>query len=189
MKDAGSKLQLRRRRVGNTHYKLRLGLLKSGKTRVVVRKSLNNIVIQFINYSSEGDKVLMTISSKQLVKLGWKAHTGNIPTAYLTGLLAAKNAKNVGESILDVGLSGLTKGCALYAILQGLVDGGLKISHSKEVLLPEERISGKHIENYAKTLKGTPEYDKQFSLYKKNGFNPEEMSKHFNEIKQKILKQ
>jgi len=188
MKDAGSKLQLRRRREGNTHYKLRLGLLKSGKTRVVVRKSLNNIVIQFINYSADGDNVLMTISSKQLVKLGWKAHTGNIPTAYLTGLLAAKTAKEVGDSILDVGLSGLTKGCALFAVLQGLVDGGLKISYSKEVLLSPERISGKHIEDYAKSLKGTPEFEKQFSKYKKNNFNPEELSKHFNEIKQKIMK-
>ncbi len=188
MKDSGSKSQLRRRREGSTHYKLRLRMLKSGKTRVVVRKSLNNIVVQFVNYSSEGDNVLMTVSSKQLVKLGWKAHTGNIPTAYLTGLLAAKTAKKIGDSILDVGLSGLTKGCALFAVLQGLVDGGLKISYSKEVLLSPEKVSGKHIEDYAKSLKGTPEYAKQFSMYKKNNFNPEELTKHFNEIKQKIIK-
>ncbi len=187
MINARSKLQLRRRREGSTHYKLRVRMLKSGKTRVVVRKSLNGIIIQFIKYSPEGDNVLMTVSSKQLVKIGWKAHTGNITAAYLTGLLAAKSAKNVGEAVLDVGLAGLTKGCALYAVLHGLVDGGLKISHSKEVLLSEERISGRHIENYAKSLKGTERYDRQFSSYKKKGINPEEMSKHFKEIKNQIL--
>ena len=69
MINARSKLQLRRRREGSTHYKLRLGMLKSGKTRVVIRKSLKNILIQFIKYSPEGDKVLLTISSKRLVKI------------------------------------------------------------------------------------------------------------------------
>ena len=54
----------------------------------------------------------------------------------------------------------------------------------------EERIAGKHITDYTSLLKKEPEqYKKQFSSYLNKNADPEEMSKSFNETKQKILKE
>ena len=124
----------------------RLALLKSKKTRVVVRKSLSNIMIQFVNYEPAGDKTLVTASSMELKKLGWTS-TGNIPAAYLTGLLAGKKAKDkkVSEAVLDLGIQIKTSGSRLYAALKGVLDAGVDVPHSPEILPSDDRISGKHI--------------------------------------------
>ena len=58
----------KRRRQGRTDYKLRFGLIKSGKTRIVIRKSLNNTSIQFVDYIVNGDKVLVSSHTKELAK-------------------------------------------------------------------------------------------------------------------------
>jgi len=156
-------VQFRRKRDGKTDYKKRKRLLLSGKPRVTVRKSLNNIVMQIIEYSPSGDKVLLTSHSKELKKLGWKTGCGNIPSAYLTGLLLGKKAteKKIGECMLDTGFYASIKGNRIYAALKGAVDGGMNIPHSDKMLPPEDRIQGKHIQ------KG-------------------DISKQFNEVKQKI---
>lgn len=181
-------LPKRRKRTGKTDYRKRLSLLKFEKHRLVIRKSLNNILIQLIMREPKGDKIITSITSKQLEKLGWKGHRGNIPTAYLTGLLCGTKIRDkVDGVVLDLGLQRLTKGSTIYAALKGIIDAGINIPHSKEIFPSEERICGKDIENYAKKI-GEEKYKKQFSKYLKNNIKPEELSKSFEEIKNKIIK-
>lgn len=149
----------RRRREGKTDYRLRLKLLKSGKPRLVVRKSLNNTLCQIVKYERNGDKTLVAANSKELKKFGWKFHCGNIPSAYLTGLLCAERAKKhkIREAILDIGLYSSTPGNRLYSALKGALDGGLNIPHSEDILPKPERIAGRHIAAYNPKLKDMPE--------------------------------
>ena len=83
----------RRRRELKTDYHKRFRLLKSGNPRIVVRKSVKNISCQVVEYQPSGDKTLFSADSKELKKLGWNAGAGNIPAAYLTGLLCGTRAK------------------------------------------------------------------------------------------------
>ncbi|BFI73340.1 50S ribosomal protein L18 [Nanoarchaeota archaeon] len=187
-------VKYRRRRENKTDYRKRLKLLKSGKPRLVVRRFLNNIQAQIIEYNEKGDKTLLTIHSKVLEKkYGWKGHRGNLPTAYLVGLLIGLEAKKKGinEVILDIGRYSSTKGNSLYAVLKGVIDAGLNIPYNEEILPDENRIKGEHIKNYALLLKeNDPEkYNKQFSRYLKSGLEPEKIVEHFEEVKNKILKE
>lgn len=142
----------RRKREGRTDYSRRRKLLLIGKPRLVIRKSLKNIICQIIEYASKGDKVLVSASSKNLEKFGWKGNKGNVPSAYLTGfLLGAKAKSKVKELIVDLGLSYGIKGSREYAALKGAVDGGLNIRCSPKIFPSEERIKGTHInENLTK---------------------------------------
>ncbi|MBI2657864.1 50S ribosomal protein L18 [Candidatus Woesearchaeota archaeon] len=179
----------RRKRQGRTYYKKRIRILLSNKYRFVVRKSLKNFQASVIEYSPKGDKVLLTINSNALGKIGWKGSSGNLPSAYLIGLLAGKKAieKGVKDAILDLGFNNSVKGSRLYAALAGAIDAGLKIPFNPEVLPPKERIEGEHIAKYAQQLKNDKQkYDAQFSDYIKKGVSPENIAKHFNEIKGKI---
>jgi large subunit ribosomal protein L18 len=157
----------RRKRQGKTDYKSRLSLIKSKKHRFVVRKSLKQMIIQAIEYSPKGDNVLFTITSSDLKKLGWKNSTSNIPSAYLTGLLAGKKAKEmkIKEGIFDLGINLSIKGTRIYSALKGLIDYGIKIPFSESIFPSEDRILGKHISNYKKI----------------------DIEKDFNEIKNKIM--
>jgi len=139
-------VHFKRRVKKKTNYEKRLALLKSEKTRIVIRKSLSNISIQFINFKSNGDETIASAVSTELKKFGW-IKTGNIPAAYLTGLLAGKKArdKNINEAVLDLGLQTSTKGSRLYAALKGVLDSGINVPHSKDILPSEERIRGSHI--------------------------------------------
>src|SRR3972149_3806725 len=96
----------RRRREQRTDYRQRLRLLKSRKPRFVVRASVNSITCQIISHDTKGDRTLVSATSLELKKHGWKGHTGNIPAAYLTGFLCGQKAKKhkVKEAILDMGL-------------------------------------------------------------------------------------
>tara|TARA_B100000315_G_scaffold180384_1_gene169197 strand:- start:268 stop:699 length:432 start_codon:yes stop_codon:yes gene_type:complete len=136
------KTLFRRKREGKTDYNKRLNLLKYQKPRLVIRKSLNNVSIQFIDYIPTGDKVLISTHSNQLKKLGWKSHKGNVSSAYLTGLIGGLKAKskNIETAVLDLGLNPSIKGSVLYAALQGVLDAELEVPHSKEVLPPKKKI-------------------------------------------------
>ena len=186
------KKQYRRKEEGKTDYRKRLRLLMSRKSRAVVRRANNNITIQIVNYEDAGDKILAGANSRTLLKqYGWKAHKGNIPAAYLTGLMCGKKAvaNGVKEAILDLGFQKPQQKGIIYASLKGLVDGGLNIPHSKEILPEEDVIKGKKIEDYANKLKENADaYKKQFSNYIKNNIKPEEITKHFEEVKNKIIK-
>jgi len=145
-------VQYRRKREGKTDYKKRLSLLKSGKTRVVIRRSLKSIRIQFVEYKKEGDKILAQAGSQELVKLGWKHSQSNIPAAYLTGILAGKKAQknNIQNAIVDLGLEESIKQSRIYGAIKGMIESGIKIN-AKEVMLPKEnRLLGKHIEEHTK---------------------------------------
>ncbi|UCD07497.1 MAG: 50S ribosomal protein L18 [Candidatus Aenigmatarchaeota archaeon] len=182
----------RRRREGKTDYKQRLRLLKSGKPRFVVRKSINNVTCQIVEYSKDGDKTIVSVNSNDVKKLGWKGNPGNLPAAYLVGLLCGSraNKKKIKDAVLDSGLYASTPGSRIYSALKGAVDSGLKISHSEEILPKNERIKGEHIATLAKKIKSEKpdEYKKRFSIYLKNKVSPENLPKHFDEVKKKILK-
>jgi len=179
----------RRKREGRTNYRKRLKLLLSNRFRFAIRKSLKNFQLSIIEYAPKGDKVLFTVESKELSKLGWKGDNGNLPSAYLAGLLAGKKALEIGvnEAILDIGFNNSTKGSRLYAALAGAIDAGLKIPSSQEMLPSKDRISGGHIAKYAHILKSDKlRYEKQFLNYVKKGIAPEDIVQHFNEIIGKI---
>jgi large subunit ribosomal protein L18 len=94
--------------------------------------------------------------TKELVRLGWSPATGNLPAAYLTGLLAGKRAKAKGieSAVLDIGLNSPTKGSRVFACLKGLLDAGIEIPHDEEVLPSADRLEGKHLgENVMKAFK------------------------------------
>jgi len=139
----------RRRREGKTDYRKRLSLLRSGKTRIVVRKSLKNTQIQFVQYKEEGDKVIISTNSKELKdKFKWKFSTSTTPAAYLTGLLAGTKAKEKGisECVLDIGRHPASTGNKIFAALKGIIDAGLVCAYNKEKFPSEDRIMGKHLD-------------------------------------------
>lgn len=180
----------RRRREGKTDYKLRLGLVRSGKPRAVVRTSNKYVYVQIVEAQPSGDVVRASASSKELAKLGWKGGTGNLPSAYLTGALAGRRAltKGVKEAILDIGLRPSTKGSRLYAALKGLTDAGLEVPHSEEILPSTARLGGAHITEYAKSLlsESSDVYKKRFSGYLSKGLKPEELTGHFEQVRGQI---
>jgi large subunit ribosomal protein L18 len=139
-------INFKRRIKKKTNYAKRIGLLKSEKTRLVIRRSLSNISIQFINFKVNGDETIAAANSTELKKIGWNK-SGNVPAAYLTGLLAGKKAKskNIKEAVLDLGLQTSTKGSRIYAALKGVLDSGINVPHSKDILPSDERIRGEHI--------------------------------------------
>ena len=140
----------RRRREGATDYRSRLQLLKSKKVRMVVRKSLKNTQVQFVEYKEDGDNILSTANSKELViKYNWKFSTSSTPAAYLTGLIAGKRAKDKGikECVLDLGRNVPSNGSKILATLKGVVDAGVDCPHSEEKLPDENRLLGKHLDD------------------------------------------
>ena len=101
VKGARRRVAFRRRREGRTDYRRRLRLLRAGMPRAVVRKSLNQTVVQVISYDEKGDRVLASAVSVELKDFGWTGRTGNVPSAYLTGLLAGRRAATKGIKIPD----------------------------------------------------------------------------------------
>jgi large subunit ribosomal protein L18 len=176
------KRSFRRREEGKTNYHKRLKLLKSRKTRLVIRASNNHTQIQFIESKIGGDKVLVSAISKELKNnFGYNANTGNVPAAYLTGYLAGLRAKKakINEAILDIGI--FYHKTRVLAAFKGVLKAGIDIPYSEEFFPEnlEERITGSHIENYAKLLKqNDPEkFSQVFSGYlNKNKFDPTNIS-------------
>ena len=80
----------------------------------------------------------------------WDKGNGNIPAAYMVGLILADKAKrkDIKGVVLDIGLQKSVKGSRIYAVLRGCVDGGLDVAHSDAILPSEERINGKHIKDF-----------------------------------------
>jgi len=139
----------RRRREGRTDYRKRLRLLKSRKIRMVVRKSLKNTQIQFVEYKEQGDNILAVANSQELVnKYKWKYSTSSTPAAYLTGVLAGKRAKDKGvkECVLDTGRHVPVTGSKIFASLKGALDAGVDCSCDEEKIPSEDRLMGKHLD-------------------------------------------
>lgn len=189
-KNASYRVKLRRRREGKTDYQARKALVTSRKPRLVTRASLKNVEVQIIIAKPHGDMVLASANSRELIKsYGWRAPTGNIPAAYLTGLLCGMKAKAAGikEAILDIGLVSPTKGSKIFAVLSGVVDAGVEVPHSEDKIV-KERMKGEHIAKYAKSLGvGSEEYTAKFSQYTAQGVAPEKIAEHFTKVKADIL--
>ncbi len=191
MPSSGSRFRvpLRRRREQKTDYQARKAFVVSRKPRLVSRSSLKNTIAQIIVAKPKGDIVLASAHSKELVKkYGWKAATGNVPAAYLTGLLCGLKAKKngVSEAILDLGLVSPTKGSKVFSTMSGVVDAGVMVPHGSEKII-KERTLGYHIQDYAESL-GTPEeYAPKFSTYQAKKLPPEKFYDHFVEVRNNIL--
>lgn len=181
----------RRRREGKTDYKARRALVLSGKPRLVARITLNNVTSQIIVAKPHGDEVLVSAHSNELKrKYGWKTPRGNLPTAYLTGLLCGLKAKAKGitEATMDIGLHSPSKGARIFAVLKGVLDAGIHVPHSKEKLPDEKRLEGRHIVQYAQNLASTPEvYQARFSEYLEQKVAPENVSENFKKVKADVL--
>ena len=136
----------RRRREMKTDYKRRLALLKSGETRVVVRTTNRNVIVQFVNYVESGDQVVATAEARELPEMGYKAAGNNTPSAYLTGRLAATRAKEAGitEGVLDLGRASPHKGGVIFGALKGVIDGGVEVP-AGDVFPTEERIRAEQL--------------------------------------------
>ena len=184
------RVPFRRRREGKTNYRVRRALVLSRVPRLVVRLSLKNALVQVIEAKAIGDKVVVSSHSKELSKYDWLGNRGNITAAYLTGLLCGFKAidKDIDKIFLDVGLHIPSKGTRVFAALKGVIDAGVEVSHSEDVLPDEDRISGKHIADYAGQLSSEPEvYNEMFSKYLSRGVRPEDLSEHFLAVKAKIV--
>lgn len=181
---------MKRRREQKTDYVQRLALLKSRERRLVLRKGSNRMLMQIVEYSQNGDKTLVSANSLELTKLGWKGHAGNMPSAYLTGLLMGKKAlqKGIKNAVVDVGVQYSHASGVLYAAVKGAKDAGMDIPVS--AMPDEERIKGAHIARYAVELRksGKAKYDRQFSAMLKKGVVPEDVPKNFEEAKASIMK-
>ena len=183
-------LPFRRRRKGKTDYKSRRALVLSRLPRLVIRGTSKHIITQVIEAEATGDKVVVSTNSRELPKkYGWRGSCGNIPAAYLTGLLCGYRAVTSGmkEVVLDIGLQTPSRGARVFAALRGFLDTGVAVPHMENVLPDESRISGQHIVDYANQLSSNPEtYQTTFSKYLSQELRPEQLSEHFSLIKKKI---
>ncbi len=140
-------IQYRRKREGKTNYRKRLKLISSKQPRLIIRKSLRHILVQFAEYRQDGDRIIASAHTRELKKYGWNAYTRNTPAAYLVGLLASLKAKQAGitSAIVDIGLYPPIKGSIIFSALKGVVDGKMEIPYKEDIFPSQERIAGRHI--------------------------------------------
>jgi len=185
------RVPFRRRRKGKTDYQSRRALVLSRLPRLVARRTLKYMTVQIVKAEATGDKVLVSAHSSELAKTyGWKGDCGNVPAAYLTGLLCGFRAvaHGVKKAVLDLGLQSPSRGARVFAALKGALDAGVIVSHGENMMPDERRISGQHVVNYASQLSSNPEaYQKKFSEHLSRGLRPEQLSEHFSLIKKKII--
>jgi large subunit ribosomal protein L18 len=136
------RVAFRRRREGKTNFAKRLALVKSGKTRMVVRRSNAGIVVQFIDFDPKGDRTLLTVNGRHLAKQYQWPSKRNVWTAYLAGLAAGKLAqkKGVTDFVFDIGMYTPSKGSILFAALKGASDAGLKTPYDP-AKVPESKLA------------------------------------------------
>lgn len=183
------KVKFRRRREGKTNYYKRRRLLLSREPRLVVRKTNRKIIVQIVKAQIIGDKTVASAISTELNEHGWKAGTANTPSAYLTGLLAARRAleRGVPNAVLDIGLHPPVKGSKIYAALKGAVDAGLEIPHNPEVLPSEERVSGEHIVASFEHFQSATDGSQMFTLLGKKKTTVTTIPKQFEKTKKAII--
>ena len=135
----------RRRRENKTDYKARRPLLSSGIPRIVVRRTNRYFIIQVVESHEAQDSVIMTATSKELLKNGWDEKMSgslkSIPAGYLTGILVAKKL-GTGKYIMDLGMARTIKGSRIFAVIKGLIDSGLDIPANEKVFPSEDRLMG-----------------------------------------------
>ncbi len=159
------RMPLRRRHEGKTDYRRRLRLIKSGKPRAVVRISNKNINVQFVTYKPDGDKIILTVTSKHLEDFGWSGCRSNMPSAYLVGYLAGKKALESGikEAVLDIGMKHPQPRGKIFSVLKGTVEAGMDIPYDPSILPDESRTKGEHIDET--TVKEFEKVKKKLEAY------------------------
>lgn len=131
----------RRRTECKTDYRRRLILLKSNRPRLVVRKTNKFIIAQIVSSEIAQDKVIINVTSKDLLQSGWpKENVGSLKSraaAYLTGFLIGTKAKGkLKEAILDLGMHRSLAGSRIYSVVKGVIDAGVNVP-CDESYLPE----------------------------------------------------
>jgi len=95
---------------------------------------------------------------------------------------------NPFSAVLDVGLARTSTGAKIFAVMKGVADGGINVPHSESRFFGydssskaynaeahRDRIFGKHVSEYMKSLKEDDEdaYKRQFSKFISAGVTPE----------------
>ncbi|MEM2781409.1 MAG: 50S ribosomal protein L18 [Nitrososphaerota archaeon] len=174
----------KRRRMGLTNYRKRLKLIKSGLPRLVIRRTNRYVIVQAIQSLAGGDRTLTATVSKELRKLGWNGGLKNTPAAYLTGFLAGMKMRRLGIKKLVADLGLFSKASRLYAVIKGIIDAGIEVPVSEDVLPSEERLKGTHIREYFEKVSQEP-FVKIFTKVDKEAYS--KLEEHVEEVKQKIL--
>lgn len=140
----------RRRLESRTDYRKRLELLKSGKARLVVRKTNRYIIAQVVVSDVAQDKVIAYVNSKQLLTKGVTADLeGSLKSkaaAYLTGFALGNLVKSkIKDAIVDTGMNRNIHKSRLYAVVAGFIAAGISVPHSAEAIptVEEVKASGK----------------------------------------------
>jgi large subunit ribosomal protein L18 len=178
---------LKRIRQRKTNYRKRSGILIGRRPFIITKISGQNISAQALKPTLTGDIVIASAHSRELIRHGWKGSMNSMPACYLTGLLLGKKSiqKGATNAVLYTGNNPFTTKVA--ACLKGIVDSGINIPVFKESLPGDDRVSGKHIANYANLLKDSEEkYNSRFSALLKQGLRPEDYPVHFEEIRMRI---
>jgi large subunit ribosomal protein L18 len=182
---------LRRRREGKTHYGRRRAIILGRTSFISVCLTDKNISAQILQAHPEGDLVVTSAHSRELIKYGWKGSRKNTPAAYLTGLLLGLRtlSKDIHKVILYVGIRPYIHRSRIAALVKGMVDAGLDVGATADTLPDKSRISGEHIASYAKALskESGEAYKTRFSALLKAGLSPEEYPKHFEIVKGNIM--
>jgi len=200
------------------------------KYRLIVRISNRDVTAQIAYARIEGDMVVMSAYSHELPKYGVKVGLANYAACYCTGLLLARRAltkykldklyagqeevdgemysvedveKGPGafRAHLDVGLARTSTGAKVFAIMKGVIDGGIEVPHSEKrfpgydseskefnASVLREHIFGTHVANYMRSLMDDDEdsFKRQFSEYAKLGITADELEDIYKNAHQKI---
>lgn len=182
---------LRRKRQGKTNYRKRLGLLKSGKPRLVIRITNRDTIAQIIRFEPAGDRIIVAKNAKALQKAGWKYSTGNVVSSFLIGLALGSAALQQGikEAVLDIGLKPSVKASRTYACLKGVLKAGVQVPHDPSVLPSDGRVLGEHIVTFMQQAhKDAGRFTHQFASLSKGGMSPAQFSADVKELMQKLVR-
>jgi large subunit ribosomal protein L18 len=150
------KVQKRRRRENKTDYGKRLKLLKSRKSRIILRISNKYVSAQYVESLEARDSVKISVSSKELLKDGWpeksQGSLKSIPASYLLGVLISKKIKEkkLDENvIIDFGMSRNIHKSRIYSFVKGLKDSGINfpVGDEEKIFPSKDRLGGEHMKN------------------------------------------
>lgn len=183
----GRPLIMRRMKQQKTNYKKRERLLAGRRDFVSVHVSSQNVSAQLLRPNLGGDISLASVHSRELTSFGWKAARKNIPSCYLVGLLLGRKSLSKGIKTAVVYTAKRSFNSRISACIKGIIDSGMEIPFSEEVIPPESRLNGTHVASYAKELRSDERvFKSKFSGMLNSGLNPEDLPSHFLEIKTKI---
>ncbi len=158
---------------------------------LAVRISTKNVSAQFLKPAVKGDLVVASANSHDLKKLGWKGSSKSIPACYLLGLWAGKEAKKKGveRAYLYNGPVPFVRGTRIPAFVKGVVDAGVDVPLSEDVVPSEGVLKGETIAKYANELSSQNRelYEKRFSGLLKSGFKPESYAEDYTRVKKAIM--